>query len=66
MSGWREIAIDGEMHVKRMMDMYKELGFDVCLEEVRPEEVPQCTKCYQERGERIYRVYVRRKKEDGS
>lgn len=66
MNEWREIAIDGEMHVKRMMDMYKELGFDVCLEEVRPEEVAQCTKCYQERGERIYKVYTRRRKEYGS
>jgi len=66
MNGWREIAIDGETHVKKMTDMYKELGFDVRLEEVTPEEVEQCTKCYQERGERIYRVYARRKKEDGS
>jgi len=66
MNGWREIAIDVGMHVKRMTDMYEELGFDVRLEEVRTEEVAQCTKCYQEAGERIYRVYTRRREEDGS
>jgi len=58
MTGWREVAIDGETHVKRITDMYEELGFDVRLEEVTPEEVAQCTQCYQERGEKIYRVYT--------
>jgi len=32
------------------MDMYEELGFEVCLEEVKPEEVEHCTQCLQERG----------------
>jgi len=61
MTEWREVAIDGETHVKRITDMYEELGFEVRLEEVKPEEVEQCTKCLQERGEKIYRVYARRK-----
>ena len=60
---WQEVAIDGEGHVQRMVDMYEELGFEVRLEEVKPEEVEQCTKCFQERGEKIYRVYRRRKQE---
>ena len=61
MTEWREVAIDGETHVKRITDMYEELGFEVRLEEVKPQEVEQCTKCLQERGEKIYRVYARRK-----
>jgi len=61
MTEWREVAIDGETHVKRITDMYEELGFEVRLEEVKPEQVGQCTKCLQERGEKIYRVYARRK-----
>jgi len=41
--------------------MYEELGFEVSLEDVKPEEVEQCTKCFQERDEKIYRVYTRAK-----
>ena len=52
MMGWQEVAIDGETHLKRLVDMYKELGFEVRLEEVKPEEVEQCTQCLQERGKR--------------
>jgi hypothetical protein len=38
-----EVAVDGETHLKRLLDMYKELDFEVWLEEVKPEEVEQCT-----------------------
>ncbi|MFB0556885.1 MAG: hypothetical protein ACETVW_03415 [Dehalococcoidia bacterium] len=44
--------------------MYQELGFEVRLEEVKPDEVEQCIKCYQERCEKIYRIYMRCKRED--
>jgi len=63
MIGWQEVAIDGETHLKRLVNMYEELGFEVRLEEVKPEEVEQCTKCLEERGEKIYRVYARHKPE---
>jgi hypothetical protein len=63
MLDWQEVAIDGETHFRRLVDMYEELGFEVRLEEVRPEEVKHCTKCLQESGEKIYRVYARRKQE---
>jgi len=63
MTDWQEVAIDGEEHVRRIVDMYEELGFDVSLEEVAPEEIEQCTKCFQERGEKIYRVYTRHKQD---
>lgn len=65
MTDWHEVAIDGETHVKRITDMYEEIGFEVRLEKVKPEEVEQCTKCFQERGGKIYRVYTRRKQEIG-
>ena len=63
MMDWQEVAIDGEKHLKRLVDMYEELGFELRLEEVKPEEVEQCTQCLEESGEKIYRVYVRRKSE---
>jgi hypothetical protein len=62
-TSWREVAIDGETHLKRMVKMYEELGFEVRLEEVKPQEAEQCTKCFQESGEKIYRVYTRCKSE---
>jgi len=63
MTDWREVTIDGETHLKRLMDMYEELDFEVRLEEVKPQELEQCTQCLQQRGEKIYRVYARHKKE---
>jgi hypothetical protein len=63
MMNWKEVAVDGETHLKRVVDMYEELGFEVRLEEAKPEEVEQCTQCLQESGEKIYRIYARRKKE---
>ena len=63
MMDWQEVAIDGEAHLKRLVDMYKELGFEVRLEEAKPEEVEQCTQCLQESGEKIYRVHARRQQE---
>jgi len=47
---WQEVAIDGETHLKRLVDMYEELGFEVRLEEVKPEEVEHCTQCYAREG----------------
>lgn len=63
MTDWREVAVDGETHLKRLTDMYEDLDFEVRLEEVKPQEVEQCTQCLQQRGEKIYRVYARRKSE---
>jgi hypothetical protein len=63
MMDWQEVAIDGETHLKRVVDMYKELGFEVRMEEVKPEEVDRCTQCLQESGDKIYRVYTRQQQE---
>ena len=41
--------------------MYDELGFDVCTEEITPEECGGCTECYVSGGEAIYRIYTRAK-----
>ena len=60
---WQEVAIDGESHMRRMRDMYEELGFEVRLEEIQPERCKQCTECFRERGEKIYRIYARREQE---
>jgi hypothetical protein len=61
--GWEEVAIDSGDHVQRMIEMYQELGFEVYLEEVRPEDVKRCAECYKAIGETLYRVYTRREGE---
>ena len=63
MMDWREVAMDGETNLTRPVYMYKDLEFEIRSEEVTPEEVEHCTQCLRERGERIYRVYARRKPE---
>jgi hypothetical protein len=63
MMDWQEVAVDGETHLKRLVDMYQELDFEIRLQEVKLEEVERCTQCLQEKGEKIYRVYARRKPE---
>ena len=63
MMDWQEVAIDGEKHLKRLVDMYEELGFELRLEEVKPEDLERCTLCLEESGEKIYQVYARRKSE---
>ncbi len=61
--GWEEVAIDSGDHVHRMIEMYQELGFEVYLEEVRPEDVDRCAECYKATDEKLCRVYTRRKEE---
>jgi hypothetical protein len=43
------------------MEMYQELGFDVYLEEVTPEECGGCTLCYVTANEPVTRIYTKRK-----
>jgi len=66
MMDWQKVAIDGETHLKRLVDMYEEMGFEVRLEQVKPEEIKQCPQCLQERGEKIYRVHARCKQGAGN
>jgi hypothetical protein len=61
--GWEEVAIDSGDHVQRMIEMYQELGFEIYLEEVKPEDVDRCAECYKATDEKLYRVYTRRKEE---
>ena len=63
---WQQAAISGGAHLQRMMEMYEELGFEVRLEEISPEDCGQCTECYQESDEKIYRVYTRHKKDNNN
>ena len=56
--GWKESSLSGGQHLERTVEMYKELGFEVYLEEVDPGDCGQCTTCYESGNEKIYRVYT--------
>ena len=63
--GWTEVSLSGGSHLRRMVETYEELGFEVYLEEVDPNQCEGCTLCYQEGGETIYRVYTRPRDDAG-
>ena len=57
--GWKVASVTGGDHLKRMLEMYQELGIEVYLEEVKPEECEGCTECFTAGNETIYRVYTK-------
>ena len=61
--GWKLASVSGGTHLKRTLEMYQELGIEVYLEEVKPEECTDCTQCYTAANEAIYRIYTRPKGE---
>jgi len=59
--GWELASTTSGAHLRRVLEMYQELDFDVYLEEVTPEECAGCTICYVTGNETITRIYTRRK-----
>ena len=57
--GWKLASITSGAHLRRIMKMYEELGLEVYLEEVTPEECGGCTICYVADNETITRIYTR-------
>ena len=62
--GWKLASTTSGEHLKRTLEMYDELGFEVYTEEVTPEECGECTICFAEGNETITRVYTRLKAEE--
>jgi len=58
--GWELASLSGGDHLKRVTEMYREMGFEVYVEEVRPEDCAGCTECFKASGEPVFRVYKRR------
>ena len=62
--GWKLASTTSGAHLKRTLEMYEELGFDVYTEEVTPKECGGCTICYEAGNETITRIYTRPKVEE--
>ncbi len=62
--GWKRQFIVDEPRLSESVELYKELGFEVHLEPLRPDEMPnECTKCMEENPER-YKIIFTRKSEE--
>lgn len=59
--GWKTASVTGGQHLQRALEMYEELGMEVRLEEINPDECEGCTTCYKDSNETIYRIYTRQK-----
>ncbi len=57
--GWRLASITAGDHLKRTLEMYRELGIEVYLEAAKPEDCGGCTECFTSVNETIYRVYTK-------
>jgi len=57
--GWKLASTTSGAHLRRILEMYEEIGLDVYLEEVTPEECAGCTICYTVENETITRIYTR-------
>ena len=62
--GWKAASTTGGHHLDRTLEMYKELGVDVYLEEIDPATCGECSTCYEEGNETMYRIWTRPKGED--
>ena len=62
--GWKLASTTSGAHLKRILEMYEEIGLDVYLEEVTPEECGGCTVCYTAADETITRIYTRPRRAD--
>ena len=61
---WKLASTTSGEHLKRTLEMYQELGFEVYTEEVSPQDCGECTTCFAEGNETITRVYTRLKAEE--
>ena len=57
--GWKLSSTTSGEHLKRILEMYDELGFDIYTEKVTPTDCGECTECFVAGDETIYRIYTR-------
>lgn len=58
--GWKRMATYSEPRLSEMVEEYRELGFEVRIEEVDPDS-EECTECIELEPESTKTIYVRKK-----
>lgn len=61
--GWQKQATYDEPRLSEMVDMYREIGFEVHLEPFDPGQEAGCTSCMQEFAECYQTIYTKKKVE---
>ena len=60
--GWIKQTTIGEPRLSEIVELYKSLGYEVRLEPVKLDELDEeCRKCYEDEGDKVKTVYVRKK-----
>lgn len=58
--GWTKQSTHDEPRLSEMVETYQELGFEVRLEPLRPEQTAECTECMKGSAEQFKVIYTRR------
>ena len=59
--GWVKQTTYDEPRLSEMIEMYKEMGFEVHIEIFVPDNEPGCSQCMSSQPERYKTIYTRRK-----
>ncbi len=59
-SGWKQVYTGSGAHLDRVVEMYKELGYETKLESLSLKEAEGCLECF-EADEVVYRLYIKEK-----
>lgn len=57
-SNWKQVYTGSGTHLERVVEMYRELGYEIKLEPVSSGEAEECAECYSPE-EIPYKLYVR-------
>jgi len=65
--GWERRFVADAQRAKEAIDLYTEMGFEVCADPVRPDELGEdCEDCMLLAQLRFKTIYTRKKREDGA
>jgi hypothetical protein len=57
--GWTRQSNNDEPRLGELVKMYKDMGLEVHLEPLRPEEMAECDQCMRSEPERYKTIYTR-------
>lgn len=58
---WKKQSTSDEPRLSELVEMYKEIGFEVHLEPFHPDEEPGCSECMKISPDRYKTIYTREK-----
>lgn len=60
LAGWEKRATYDEPRLSEMVEMYKEIGFEVLLEPFSSDEEPGCAECMKDSPQQYKTIYTRK------